>query len=38
MLCLRRLAAACNVDLLAMAELKHAYNLTRPIMHGGKVL
>jgi hypothetical protein len=34
MLCLRRLATACNVDLLAMAELKHAWNLTRPLMHG----
>lgn len=32
------IAHACNVDLLAMAELKHTYNATRPIMHGGKVL
>lgn len=32
------IAAGCGVDLLAMAEIKHAYNLTRPIMHGGKVL
>jgi len=35
---LNRLAVACNVDLLAMAELKHSYNKTRPIRHGGKVL
>lgn len=31
-------SAMAGVDLMAMAELKHAYNLTRPIMHGGKVL
>lgn len=35
---LRAVASATNVDLLTMMELKHAYNLTRPIMHGGKVL
>ena len=27
-----------GVDLLVMAELKHEYNKTRPIMHGGKLL
>jgi len=27
-----------NIDLLAMAELKHEYNVTRPYMHGGKLL
>lgn len=31
------LARATNVDLLAMAELKHSYNITRPQKHG-KVL
>lgn len=31
-------SAMAGVDLMTMAELKHAYNLTRPIMHGGKVL
>jgi NTP pyrophosphatase (non-canonical NTP hydrolase) len=28
------LSAALEIDLLAMAELKHAYNLTRPRMNG----
>lgn len=31
-------ASMAEVDIMAMAELKHAYNLSRPIMHGGKVL
>jgi NTP pyrophosphatase (non-canonical NTP hydrolase) len=31
-------AAATGVDLLAMAELKMAYNRTRPHRHGGKTL
>lgn len=35
---LARTAKASGVDLLAMAELKYQYNLTRPIMHGGKLL
>lgn len=35
---LGRLACSTGVDLLAMAELKHAYNQTRPYRHGGKVL
>jgi NTP pyrophosphatase (non-canonical NTP hydrolase) len=32
------LAESQGIDLLAMAELKHAYNRTRSIMHGGKKL
>ena len=35
---LHQVAHATGVDLLAMAELKHAYNQTRPIRHGGKLL
>jgi NTP pyrophosphatase (non-canonical NTP hydrolase) len=32
------LAESQGIDLLTMAEIKHAYNKTRPIMHGGKKL
>lgn len=32
------IAYELGIDLYAMAEIKHAYNLTRPIMHGGKCL
>lgn len=32
------IAAAHRIDLLAMAELKHEYNKTRPIRHGGKTI
>lgn len=32
------ICAITGVDLLAMAELKHTYNKTRPLRHGGKVL
>lgn len=33
---LLRVAAATDTDLLAMAELKHNYNTTRPYRHGNK--
>lgn len=36
--CLFEIAAAEGFDLLAMAELKHTYNTTRTLRHGGKVL
>jgi hypothetical protein len=35
---LRSIATSVDLDLFAMAELKHEYNKTRPIRHGGKVL
>lgn len=36
--CLFEFAALEGFDLLAMAELKHAYNTTRTLRHGGKIL